>query len=153
MFRSRSSVRIRSSVRFSKPSMTEQHHLNDVNINSIISRYNRTGVLGDPFRAYAPGVFGDFSEVKDFHGLNNEIVEAKEKFMDLPSALRKRFNNDPLELIDFLQDSRNDEEAIKLGLKVSKRPVEGVGTVTSLDVTVPTDTERAEKGLSSGSSE
>ena len=152
-FRTRSDVRVRSGVRFTKNSLTEQHHLNDVNINSIISRYDRTGVLGDPFRQYSSGVFADISDVKDFHSIQTQLCAAKESFDALPSSLRKRFDNDPLKMVEFLQNSDNDAEAIKLGLKVSKPSVEGVGTVTSLDVTVPTDTERADKGMSSGSSE
>jgi len=40
--------------------------------------------------------------------------------MALPSDVRKRFSNDPAELIDFLADKKNDEEAIKLGLKIKK---------------------------------
>ena len=39
-------------VRFSKPSMTQQHLESETNINQIMERYNQTGLLpvvsGDP---------------------------------------------------------------------------------------------------------
>ena len=36
--------------------------------------------------------------------------------MDLPAKIRQRFNNNPAELIAFLQNSDNIEEAVELGL-------------------------------------
>ena len=39
--------------------------------------------------------------------------------MALPAQIRSRFENDPAKLIDFLDNSENLDEAIKLGL-VSK---------------------------------
>lgn len=137
MFFSRSVLPARRGIFFKKPSKTEQSHLHEVNINDIIARYNRTGVLGDPFKEYSEGVFSDVSSIEDFHTAQNQMVEAKASFDALPSKLRKRFNNDALQLLDFLADPTNDDEAVKLGLKVFK----GVGTGTPLDVTVPTDTK------------
>jgi len=36
--------------------------------------------------------------------------------MRLPADLRARFDNDPAQLIQFLENSDNKDEAIKLGL-------------------------------------
>jgi len=43
-------------------------------------------------------------------------------FSQMPSAIRKRFNNDPAELIKFVLDPKNREEAIKIGLIDTPEP-------------------------------
>lgn len=96
-----------------KPSRVEQHHKNDVNINSIMAKFVRTGLL--PQRG-DPGHYGDFTGVSDFQTCQNALVEARKAFMGLPSQIRKRFKNDPHKLLTFLEDPGNKEEAIKLGI-------------------------------------
>lgn len=99
------------------PSLTQQHFKNDADINTIIARYNRTGFLVDPLtQSTRQPLFGDFVDVPDFREAQTQIALAKERFMELPSDLRKRFHNDATELLDFLQDSKNLAEAVKLGL-------------------------------------
>ena len=46
----------------------------------------------------------------------SKVTEARSIFAQLPSELRKRFHNDPAELVVFMSDSANVEEAISLGL-------------------------------------
>ena len=46
----------------------------------------------------------------------NQIVAAQEAFNGLPAAVRKRFGNDPGQMLDFLDDPQNASEAVKLGL-------------------------------------
>ena len=45
-----------------------------------------------------------------------KIEQAQQGFEQLPSAVRARFKNDPMELVAFVGDNRNAEEAVKLGL-------------------------------------
>lgn len=100
-----------------EPSLTQQHFKDDADINKIIARYNRTGVLVDPsVPRSGEALFGDFSQVKDFAEAQNFICLAKEAFMELDSSIRRRFNNDPSELIAFLNDPSNIEEGRKLGI-------------------------------------
>lgn len=94
-------------------SRTEQHHANEVNINAIVSRYQKTGVL--PTVDRLPG-YGDFSEVRDYHAACDQVRAAEAAFMMLPSGIRKRFRNDVGELLRFLDDDRNREEAVALGI-------------------------------------
>ena len=76
-----------------------------------------TGVLGDPLAVGSvEPQYGDFTTVADFHAAQNIIAEATQSFDLLPAALRKRFDNDPAKLLEFLEDDSNREEAIKLGL-------------------------------------
>lgn len=100
-----------------KPSLTQQHFKDESDINMIIARYNRTGVLVDPsVPRSGSALFGDFSEIKDFQSAQNAICAAAEAFGELDSKIRRRFNNDPGQLISFLDDPANYDEGVKLGL-------------------------------------
>nr|WAE43468.1 MAG: internal scaffolding protein [Microviridae sp.] len=92
---------------------TQQQFLQDCDINVIIARYHKTGVL--PERAGQP-FFGNFTNGTDFTERQNEIAEANAAFNMLPGWVRKRFQNNPANLLQFLSDEENRDEAIKLGL-------------------------------------
>ncbi len=85
-------------------------------INDIVKRYLRTGSF-DTANQQAP-VFADVSAMGDFHSICAKVRLAEESFEALPSAIRTRFENDPRQLIAFIQDAKNRPEAIKLGLIV-----------------------------------
>lgn len=95
-------------------SLTDASALPDTDILTVVRRYN----AGDSSVVREVGNFGDFSGCQDFPQLMERVREARERFAALPAALRDRFGNDPAALIKFVSDSANDEEAIKLGLKV-----------------------------------
>ena len=100
-----------------EPSLTQQHFAEECDINNIVEKYMISGVLGDPL--VSPSVspmYGDYSSVEDFHSAQTIIAHATQAFDLLPAALRKRFNNDPAQLLSFLEDESNREEAIKIGL-------------------------------------
>lgn len=61
-------------------------------------------------------MYGDFTNVGDFLDCQTRINHAEEQFMSLPSDLRRRFHNDPAEVIEFVNDPDNLEEARELGL-------------------------------------
>ena len=120
------------------PSMTIQAAKDECDINRIVARYRQTGSY------YEPGVsptrkpqFGDYSAIPDYREALSIIHQADDDFSALPSKVRRRFNNDPLEYVAFLQDASNRDEAISLGLVVEQLP---------LDVTVPTDTKPTSSG-------
>lgn len=124
-------------------SLTEQHHLPELDINAIAESALRTGVLGDPHKHYTFGRYADVSDVDSFLEMQIKSREGEESFMALPSKIRDRFQNSPQMLLEFLSDDKNRPEAEKLGLlkKVELSPESpAVGTVPPLDITVPTDT-------------
>jgi Chlamydia-phage Chp2 scaffold (Chlamy_scaf). len=65
----------------------------------------------------------DFDEVFDFQSAMNVLVQAERSFMGLPANVRKRFSNDPGQMMEFLNDSSNYDEAVKLGLVQARTPV------------------------------
>ena len=108
-------VYFRKSVKFntSGDSLTEQHHKDACNINNIVAKYHKTGVMSN-MRVSAP-VFKDCT-ANDFFEIQNQFLEASDAFASLSSSVRKRFGNDPHNLIEFLDDPKNRDEAVKLGL-------------------------------------
>lgn len=94
-------------------SLTDASALKDTDMMTILRRFN----AGDNSVVNSLGVFGDFSEVGDFANVMETARRAREDFAALPASVRDRFGNDPVALVNFLSDSANDEEAVKLGLK------------------------------------
>ena len=103
---------------FSEPSMTKQSFKDECDINVILARYENTGMYYDPLttRGSRAPLFDDFTAVPDYMDAQNFVIEAGEMFNALSSRIRKRFNNSPAELLEFLADSANVSEAISLGL-------------------------------------
>ncbi|WNK13178.1 MAG: internal scaffolding protein [Microvirus sp.] len=96
-----------------EPSLTQQHFKDETDINNILRQFNITGIL--PENALSPR-YGDFTGINDYQSALNAVIAADEGFMALPADLRTRFSNDPENLINFLNDPSNLDEAIKLGL-------------------------------------
>lgn len=102
--------------------VTEQGHKKECDVNEIIKKYDREGVITHVNRFEA--MYADVSAISFENGLRIQ-QEISEKFMELPSEIRKRFENSPLEYLKFLGDPRNNEEAIALGLRKNDvKPVE-----------------------------
>lgn len=96
-------------------SATKQSFKDEADINQITARYLKTGVLGNP-NATRQAQFGDYTSM-DFMEMRNLIADVDQLFNSLPSRIRKRFNNDTYQLIRWIENPDNNEEAIKLGLK------------------------------------
>lgn len=87
-------------------------------INRIMAKYQLTGSI--EWIQKHEGQFGDVTGMS-FQNAMDQVLRAEEMFNDLPSTVRKRFGNDPGAFFDFMHDSGNSEEMVKLGLAV-KRP-------------------------------
>ena len=107
-------VRRRVSISEFGPSRTKVAPAGDCDVNTIVERYRTTGVLTHVSRK-AP-IFADVSNVQDYLTSWNMIKQAEAEFMALPARVRERFLNDPQQLIAFVKDPANRDEAIELGL-------------------------------------
>jgi phage internal scaffolding protein len=96
-----------------EPTRAQQHHRDECDINVILERFGKTGQM--PVNAIS-GTYGDFSGVHDYHTALNAIIASESEFAALPAQIRNRFQNDPSNLIEFLDDPRNKAEAESLGL-------------------------------------
>ena len=99
-------------------SMTDQQFAEEADINTIAQRF---GLFGEVPQGVRAPVFGDFSEVVDYHTAMNAVAAANEAFEEMPAAVRARFNNDPGAFVEFCSDEKNRGEAEKLGLLVPQR--------------------------------
>lgn len=117
------------------PSLAQQQFKDDVDINVLLERFQVTGVM--PQGVVMPS-YGDFSAVMDFRSAQDALRRAKDSFMELPAKLRARFENDPQQLMDFLADEKNREEAERLGLvpvKAASAPAVGSGAEPQVSAT------------------
>lgn len=96
--------------------MVQEHFVDSADVNKIMDRHLRTGVLQGPGIPSARNpMFVELSG-DTYHEMLNKVQAVQGKFAGLPAKVRKRFANNPEQLIRFCEDSNNLEEAIKLGL-------------------------------------
>lgn len=100
--------------------MAKQAFKDECDINTIMSKYQRTGLIEHVQRVQ--GSYGDFTSVQDYQLSLNQVIEAQDAFDALPSSVRKRFNNEPTQLMAFISDDANYDEAVRLGLIERKEP-------------------------------
>ncbi len=96
-----------------EPSLAQQHFKDECDINTILERFNITGML--PQSPLSPR-YGDFSGISDYHTAINRVIAAQDEFDGLPAQIRAKFDNDPAKLIEFLDNEANRPEAEELGL-------------------------------------
>ncbi len=92
---------------------TEQSHKNVCDVNNIVKKYDTTGLISHLSKMEAR--FGDMTGL-EFKEAQDQIILAKNMFDLLPADIRKRFENDPGKLLEFMEDPLNRDEAIKLGM-------------------------------------
>nr|QJB20846.1 MAG: internal scaffolding protein [Microvirus sp.] len=96
-------------------SLTQQQFKAECDINNIMAKYKKTGLITHVNRF--AGHIGDFSSGDSYQESLHKVMAAQESFNALPAHIRSRFFNDPAQMLDFLSDPKNDEEAVKLGLR------------------------------------
>lgn len=122
------------------PSMTEQHHSQELDINRIVNKALRTGAI-EPSLMRTFGKYADVTSAGDFLEANIKYRKGVEAFEALPSVVRERFHNNPAELLDFISKDENRDEAIKLGFIEKPVPVSPEVVPSSpLDINGTTDT-------------
>ena len=92
---------------------TKQSHKDECDINQIMARFQRTGAIThfNKFSAHYEDLTGfDYTEAMQ------QVAEAQSMFNELPSSLRDRFQHDPANFLDFVQNPDNATEARELGL-------------------------------------
>lgn len=101
-------------ITFTEPTLAQQHFKDECDVNNILRKYEATGLVTHV--ANGTPSYGDFSSVLEFQQAQNILIEAQDAFDSLPASLRKRFDNDPAVMLEFIENPDNREEAEKLGL-------------------------------------
>ena len=103
-------------IEFVEPSMTVQSEKDNCDINFIMNRY---AACGTPLPYRTDGVqpvYADVSQLGDYMENFQRCKQAEEMFYNLPSALRKELDNNPANLLSFIQDEKNKERCYEYGL-------------------------------------
>jgi len=105
----------------SDSSLTQQQFKEESDINTIVDRFMKSGVMPDPARMPQ---YVDFEGVFDFQSAMNAVRAADENFMRMDAKVRSRFNNSPQEFLEFFANPDNVQEAIRLGLAIPQPAAE-----------------------------
>lgn len=128
--------RCRVTLDASKNPRTKQAHKRECDINFIMEKYQKTGMVDHVNRYQA--TYGE-APSHDFREALELVRQAQTMFNDLPSKVRARFENDPARFLEFCEDPANLEEAKLLGLTTTTETV-----VVSAPATPPKgETEKA----------
>lgn len=95
-------------------SRTQQHFKDQVDINRILAKYRKTGVIEHVKRAQER--YGDFAELAEY-GMNlDKVAKAQQAFEMLPATLRNKFNNSIPGFFTYIMDEANFDDCVKMGI-------------------------------------
>lgn len=114
--------RVRVAFTCEGPSVTKQSFKDECDINMIMKKYQKTGAI--THLNNRGGEYG-FADAIDFREALEVVNRAQDLFDALPSSIRKMCNHDPGEFLEFVQDPKNAEELVKLGLATKRDGVPG----------------------------
>lgn len=124
---------------------TIQSAKEECDINVIVERFGITGMMPQNL---APLTFGDFSNVGDYRTAMDALNSARDRFMELPSAVRARFGNSPQAFLQHCEE-RDDkgnrvhiDQLRKWGLAVDP-PKEPEVRVVKVEVVNPPNAPKA----------
>lgn len=119
--RARETKRVRVQYSSSRPSRTKTTFASESDINVIVGRFLKTGLL--PSRTQQPQ-FGDVSHIPTGTDALMAVRNAQLKFESLPLSLRKELDHDFTKFELWLRDPANLDRAAKLGLISIPKPPE-----------------------------
>lgn len=102
------------------PSRTKQSFAKECDINTILAKYTKTGLL-EHVKTYQ-GYYGELPDAVDFQANLNAVIAAQAAFETLPATIRTKFFNDPAQFLAFVDDPDNAEEMVTLGLRDKPHP-------------------------------
>lgn len=107
-------------------SMAKQSFKDSVDINNILKKYNKTGVI-EHLSSHAPEY--RFATALTFTEAQQTVAKAQTMFNELPAAARARFNNNPAQFLEYFENYEDTEEAadelFDLGLGFQRAPGSG----------------------------
>ncbi len=113
MPRSAANLPERVSIDFPLPTLTIQEPLETCEMNNILARYTKTGLI-DHVRE--GGRYEDLPPGQDYHEAMTIVAEAQQSFEGLPASIRKEFGNDPQAFLTFVENPENVKRMGELGL-------------------------------------
>lgn len=135
-------------VTFTEPTLTKQSFRDECDINTIMSRYQTTGLITH-YAKHAPQ-YGETSP-HSFTEAMQLVANAQSMFEELPSRARQHFHHSPAEFLEFANGlDIEDENSMSLLTDLGLRDGPPELPVTTLPGNPPTsstiDAEGGEKG-------
>jgi len=78
-----------------------------------MAKFQRTGMINH-YSKHAPQYMN--IPAIEYHEALNMIAEANSMFAELPSSVRDKFANDPEKFLEFVQNPKNNDELVDMGL-------------------------------------
>ncbi|AXH74066.1 MAG: internal scaffolding protein [Microviridae sp.] len=100
--------------------MTRQEFKDECDINVLLARYERTGVL--PANNQGAPQYLDVSDVPDLARSFEMIEAAQRAFMTLPASVRREFDNDPIQFVDYASNPASLNQMREWGLAPPAAP-------------------------------
>ncbi|WNK14417.1 MAG: internal scaffolding protein [Microvirus sp.] len=92
--------------------LTQQQFQDECDINNILAKFTQTGILPD----IGPGYYEDLADQGDYRQALHTLKAGNDAFAELPALTRKYFDNDPMNYMEFVQNSDNYEKGKELGI-------------------------------------
>lgn len=99
-------------------SMTKQSFAEESEINKILAKYEKTGVI-DHVKQH--GGYEDMPAGLEYQTALQMTIDAQIAFDELPAQVRREFDNDAFKFLTFVEDPSNVERMGELGL-LAKKP-------------------------------
>lgn len=97
-----------------EPSLTRQEFADECDINVIMAQYEKTGVVSH--MSPREPMYVDLTGVPDFRNAMDMMLDAEKAFMSLPAKVRKEFDNDARNFVDFASNPDNLDKMREWGL-------------------------------------
>lgn len=114
-------LRKRHTIHVGKTKKTDQSYKKMCCINTIVSNYNKTGILSHQSKKIAQ--YMDNTQIPSLMDAHELLRDAKDAFLTLPSNIRKLMDHDPKNLIKFVQNPENYDMLLKHGIIEERKEV------------------------------
>lgn len=102
-------------------SRAQQSAKQSTTVRDIVRRAKGRNPDIEAVRSQSVAFFGNFPNNVDLQECLNTINRSQEMFNRLPPLVRQRFGNQPVQLLQFIQNEDNYSEACNLGLIAPER--------------------------------
>jgi phage internal scaffolding protein len=103
----------RVQLHFTKPSRVKREFRNDADINTIMDRFKKTGVL--PVTGQTP-TYMDTTQIPNLQQAMDVMIQAEAAFSGLPAKVRKEFDNNPMTFVEYATKKENLPQLREWGL-------------------------------------
>lgn len=122
---------------------TEQKFKDECDINWLVNKYDPRTLA--EMRSKTEGQYG-FVDSQSFQDAMYIVAKADQMFDQVPSQIRKRFENNPAQFLEFVQNPDNAEELVKMGLARNREDIASKVTQEQVFRVIKEGIDRVEAG-------